>query len=52
MRVCSLTSRGTAGFLDQSESASEVEIVLGDLRDGDAVSAAVGGTEIISIWGR
>ena len=41
------TSRGTAGFLDQSETASEVEIVLGDLRDGDAVRAAAAGTEIV-----
>jgi len=41
------TSRGTAGFLDQSDTASEVEIVLGDLRDGDAVRAAAAGTEIV-----
>jgi NAD dependent epimerase/dehydratase len=41
------TSRGTAGFLDESEVAADVEIVLGDLRDGDAVRAAAAGVDTI-----
>jgi NAD dependent epimerase/dehydratase len=41
------TSRATAGFLDRNEVATDVEVVAGDLRDPDAVRAAVAGTEIV-----
>jgi NAD dependent epimerase/dehydratase len=37
------TSRGGAGYLDESESAADVELVLGDLRDAEAVRSAVAG---------
>jgi NAD dependent epimerase/dehydratase len=41
------TSRGSAGFLDGSELAREAEVVPADLRDSDAVRAAVDGVEVV-----
>lgn len=41
------TSRGSRGFLEASEVVRDLDIVLGDLRDGDAVRQAMRGVEIV-----
>ena len=40
-------SSGSAGWLDRSELASEVELVRGDLRDRDLVTKAVQGRQVV-----
>ena len=43
------TSRFSAGYLDElsSDVAASIEVVRGDLRDADAVDAAVAGTDFV-----
>jgi NAD dependent epimerase/dehydratase len=41
------TSRGHAGYLQDSHSLSHVDIVLGDLRDADAVRSAINGVDVV-----
>jgi dTDP-glucose 4,6-dehydratase len=41
------TSRGHAGYLQESDSISHVDVVLGDLRDSDAVRSAVNGVDVV-----
>jgi NAD dependent epimerase/dehydratase len=41
------TSRGTAGFLEASDVVEDVDVVLGDLRDADAVRQAMAGVELV-----
>lgn len=39
--------RGSAGWLDRSTLRSEIEVVLGDLRDAGSVSTAAKGVEVV-----
>ena len=41
------TSHGGHGFLDESATASDVEVVLGDVRDASSVKSAVDGRDVV-----
>lgn len=41
------TSNGGAGWLDDSDVRGDVEVVFGDVRDGDVVAAAIRGVDVV-----
>jgi NAD dependent epimerase/dehydratase len=40
-------ARGSWGWLDESPAASEMEVILGDVRDVESIDQAISGTEIV-----
>jgi NAD dependent epimerase/dehydratase len=44
---CQYNSRGSAGWLDESDVRDDVEVVLGDVRDAEHVRTSVEGVDVV-----